>query len=72
MTEKMWFCYESDFAKRPTPVVYHGEKPSKKLGADVERSPLYDVPAECVDSDGSPNFGMLMKRFPPPQVKDDD
>lgn len=69
-SEKMWFAYELDFARRWTPVAYHGDKPPKKLGTDVERSTLHEVPEDCIGADGEPLFGKLMERFQKPKERD--
>ena len=36
-----------------------------------ERSPIYEVPEDCMIG-GEPAFGKLRERFPPPQEKIDD
>lgn len=72
MTERMFFAYEKDFAGRYCPVVYYNEKPSKRMEGEPVRSAVYDVPPECIGGDGEPMFSRLVKRFPPPQEKEDE
>lgn len=62
----IWFCYERAMTGNWQPVCYHGEKPGK--GKTVVE--LVEVPADCVDDDGSPNFGALQRRFPLPREDD--
>lgn len=66
MNERMWYVYEKDFAGRWCQVVYHGDKPGKKMEGTPERSPIYEVPEDCIVN-GEPQFGMLRARFAPPQ-----
>lgn len=58
----IFFCYERAMTGNWQPVCYHGEKPGKGKGLVG----FVEVPADCVDADGSPNFGALQKRFPLP------
>lgn len=61
----MIFCYEKDFAERWLPVVYHDGLPPKTgpNGQGVERRGSWEVPDDCMGSDGEPMFGKLMERF---------
>lgn len=56
----IWFAWERAMTGQWQPVCYHGEKPGKSK----EVVGLVEVPADCLDVDGSPNFGILQKRFP--------
>lgn len=56
----IYFAWERTMTGQWQPVCYHGEKPGKGKGLVG----LVEVPADCVDADGSPNFGALQKRFP--------
>ncbi|MCA0341135.1 MAG: hypothetical protein LCH99_15590 [Proteobacteria bacterium] len=56
----IWFGYERTMTGNWQPVCYHGDKPGK----GKELVGLVEVPADCIDTDGSPNFGALQKRFP--------
>lgn len=58
----IWFAYERTMTGTWQPVCYHREKPRR---AD-DLVGLIEVPAYCIDVDGSPNFGALQKRFPLP------
>lgn len=41
----MYFCFEKDFANRWSPVIY-ANKPQKRLGWDLERTPPVMLPPE--------------------------
>lgn len=56
----IYFCYERTMTGSWQPACYHGDKPGK--GRDYDG--LVEVPADCIDADGSANFGRLQKRFP--------
>lgn len=56
----IYFCYERAMTGNWQPACYHDSKPGK----DREVVGLVEVPADCIDADGSPNFGLLQKRFP--------
>lgn len=62
----IWFAWERQPTGNWAPVCYHGDKPRKD--AD-NRLTLHEVPADCIDADGSPNFGALTKRFPLPEAQ---
>ncbi len=70
MTDRMYFVYEKDFSSRWIPAVYY-EKPEKRMEYNIERSPIHEVPEDCIIS-GEPAFGKLQAKFPPPQEKIDD
>lgn len=71
MTERMFFAYEMNFGGKWCPVVYHGDKPSKKMEGEPSRSAVHEVPSDCIDEFGNPIFGKLQRMFPPPQEKED-
>lgn len=58
----IYFAWERTMTGNCQPVCYHEEKPGK----GKELVGLVEVPADCIDTDGSPNFGALQKRFPLP------
>lgn len=66
---KIHFCYERAFHGGWMPICYHGGIP-KRNSRDLEpdRSSIWTVPADMIDTDGSANFGKLMKAFPAPEV----
>lgn len=67
----MFFCYELTIHGSWAPVCYHGEKPKPEKtseGDPARRTALRIVPDHCVDGDGSPNFGLLTKLWPAPEV----
>ena len=53
-------------------VVYHDHMPGKSgQGQDPKRHGPYEVPQEMIDSDGTPNFGLIAKAFPAPLSLED-
>jgi len=63
---QIWFAWERAMTGQWQPVCYHGEKPRD----GKTRVGLVEVPADCIDADGSPNFGALQRRFPLPGEED--
>lgn len=62
--------YEKDFACRWRLVVHHQGLPSKSVnGGSVDRYGEFKVPANMIDIDGTPNFGMIAKAFPAPAME---
>lgn len=62
-----YFCWEKSACGIWAPVCYHGSEPAPlkvSKGDEEPRSAVVPVPADCVGEDGTPNFGMLTKRFP--------
>lgn len=70
MTVKMWFCWERQMTGNWQPVCYHDEQPKKEKVSDGDtpsRSPLYEVPADCLSDFDEPFFGRLKEKFPAPR-----
>lgn len=66
--KKLFACYER-CAFGWSLVVYHDEKPTKKVGAqESERSNWFEVPQDMIDVDGSPRMGLIQKAFPNDRV----
>lgn len=59
-----WFRWEMDHACRWCPAVFYGDRP--KASSDRVTGAI-EVPADCLSDDGSPIFGKLQRRFPPPK-----
>lgn len=64
----MWFCWEMNFANRWTPVCHHMDKPKARKGEEHRLAGPWEVPDDCVGSDGQPMLGALQRRFPAPKV----
>jgi hypothetical protein len=63
----IYFYWQQTMSGEWWPRCSHGEEPAKLKISDGDpnpRSTINPVPADCIDGDGSPNFGKLTKRFP--------
>lgn len=68
---KIFFCYERSNVGRWQPVCYHGAPPrplNESKDDPPSRTSVVELPAEYVDADGTPNFGLITKRYPEPKT----
>lgn len=57
-----YFCYERDFARRWTPVIIHGDKPSKSVnGSTPERTAIIEVSDDATMKE-------LIAKYPAPPL----
>lgn len=72
MAMSVWLRWEKSFDGRWQPVCYHGEKPRQPRPEDAQSCGVaIPVPEDFIEMDGTPNFGRLVKRFPPPAPVED-
>ena len=66
MNRRAWFCYELNFANRPTPVIYYDDPPPRMFPKEAtpRRLQVVEISDLSPEPDGEHSFAVLQKLYP--------